>query len=539
MMRRAWVIAIGLLSLAGIVVGYWAILRNPSTLAYLPPSAEILILKGVTVISPERERPLNNGYVAIANGVIHDVGEWNDAMTVPQGTSRYSGDKPLVRIIDLTGKFIIPGLIDGHVHVAAIPGFNDALLAGLSADERITADAAIARYRQQLPRSYLYFGYTTLVDLNVVDRGALDAMRAAPVAPELYDCDAGLPVVDGYPMRFASSEQRWPLFPNFLIDAARAVPLPATIDPQQHTVAAAIARVKAHGGICVKSYYEDGFGAHNDWPTPSAALLHEIVTTAHDAQLVTLLHANSLTAQQRGVDARFDILAHGMWNWESSATALEQAPAVQGTLDRIIAQRIGYMPTFQVLGGIQALFDAAYWAQSPIAQVIPLQLQQWYDSPAGQRMANILRAEEGEGMSLEQAYLALNQPLERLRQVVHYLSDHNARLLFGTDTPSSPTYGNLPGLNGLLEMRRWYDAGVPLPKILRAATIDNAAAFHMAEALGTIEIGKRANLVVLTADPLLSVDAYDAIDAVIVHGQLFPRAELSALSPHGEFTHTR
>jgi hypothetical protein len=41
-----------------------------------------------------------------------------------------------------------------------------------------------------------------------------------------------------------------------------------------------------------------------------------------------------------------------------------------------------------------------------------------------------------------------------------YMDQHHARLLFGTDTRSSPTYANPPGLNGCLEMRHLVDAGV-------------------------------------------------------------------------------
>lgn len=42
----------------------------------------------------------------------------------------------------------------------------------------------IAKYFKQLPRSYLYFGYTTLVDLAVVDHQVLDDFRQAPIRPD-------------------------------------------------------------------------------------------------------------------------------------------------------------------------------------------------------------------------------------------------------------------------------------------------------------------------------------------------------------------
>ncbi len=79
-------------------------------------------------------------------------------------------------------------------------------------------------------------------------------------------------------------------------------------------------------------------------------------------------------------------------------------------------------------------------------------------------------------------------------------------------------WGILPGLNGYLEMRAWASAGIPLETIFRAETVDNAKAFGLAEQLGTIELGKRAGLLLLAENPLSDVSAYDTIEVVIVGG---------------------
>ena len=100
------------------------------------------------------------------------------------------------------------------------------------------------------------------------------------------------------------------------------------------------------------------------------------------------------------------------------------------------------------------------------------------------------------------------------------------KLLFGTDTPSNEGIGNPPGLNGRLEMARWFEAGVPLPRILRAATLDNAAAFGLSADLGTIEVGKRADLLLLRENPLQTITAYDAIETIFLNGERFTRASL-------------
>ncbi|MGH7576597.1 MAG: amidohydrolase family protein [Longimicrobiales bacterium] len=118
--------------------------------------------------------------------------------------------------------------------------------------------------------------------------------------------------------------------------------------------------------------------------------------------------------------------------------------------------------------------------------------------------------------------------------MIAHLSAADARLLFGSDTPSAPTYANPPGLNGRLEMEDWIAAGVTEAKLFRALTIDNARALGLEGEMGTVEVGKTANLLLLGADPLESVAAYDAIETVFLHGRPIPRDELSArraLSP--------
>ena len=119
-------------------------------------------------------------------------------------------------------------------------------------------------------------------------------------------------------------------------------------------------------------------------------------------------------------------------------------------------------------------------------------------------------------------------PIHRVRKVVAYLAANNANFLFGTDTPSGPTYGNLPGLNGYLEMQQLEKAGMSLRQIFLAATLSNAREFKLDSQLGTIEPGKLANLVLLRKSPLESVSAYDSISRVWIRGKSAAREELAA-----------
>jgi imidazolonepropionase-like amidohydrolase len=106
------------------------------------------------------------------------------------------------------------------------------------------------------------------------------------------------------------------------------------------------------------------------------------------------------------------------------------------------------------------------------------------------------------------------------------MSEAEVALIFGSDTPSGEGIGNPPGLNGRLELQHWAEAGIPLVRILRAATLDNAVTFGLARELGSIEIGKRADLLLLVANPLESVAAYDSLEIVFLNGEPIARQAL-------------
>ncbi len=72
------------------------------------------------------------------------------------------------------------------------------------------------------------------------------------------------------------------------------------------------------------------------------------------------------------------------------------------------------------------------------------------------------------------------------------------------------------------------NAGLTLEQIFKAATINNAREFKLDSQLGTIEPGKIANLLLLNKSPLESVDAYDSIVTVWIHGRPVSRESLAA-----------
>jgi imidazolonepropionase-like amidohydrolase len=475
-------------------------------------------ITNVYLISPENLDHIEKGSVLVEDGRIAKV-ERHSNPKAPAGST----------IVDGHGQYLIPGLIDSHVHLSSIPGMNpdQANLNQPLAKSFSKHEAMVESYLKQLPRSYLYFGYTTLVDLVAPFPQELDNFRHAPLHPDLYGCNPSMPLANGYPMVYAPPDVRFKLFPNFIYDPNQAATIPAEYKPEEHTPAADVARVKAAGGICVKTFFERGFDpAHHDLPVITPEMMVQTRQAATANGLVLMIHANSFEAQKFAVEGNADVIAHGLWNWGEFDRSQELPDEIKSLLDQIVEKRIGYQATIQVLYGLEAYFDPEYLKNPAVAKVIPKEMLDWFESPEGKWFGKELNDDNAPAAVVAQHFE--QGPLRRVREVVAYLASKNANFLFGTDTPSAPTYGNLPGLNGYLEMRQLQNAGLSLKQIFLAATISNAREFKLDSQIGSIEPGKVANLVLLKKSPLESVDAYDSISSVWIHGKEVPRESLAA-----------
>ena len=450
-------------------------------------AGEDLRIEHVTVVSPERTRALPDANVTVHEGRI--------AAIVPAGKDTGAGHAG-ARTIGGRGLYLVPGLIDSHVHLGAIPGMTDE-------QERAHPDIAQAA-REQIPRSYLYFGFTTLIDLISTPEEMARWKSHEPV-PDTYFC-GGAALIDGYPMNYVPKPQRYARMPYMIVEPDSG-PLPPGVDPSAHTPQAVIARMKSDGAICAKTFFERGFGGVHDLPVPKPETIRSLVAAAHAAGLAVLLHANSAEAQTFGLDTGVDILAHGLWNADETAAPGELTPAVQSILDRVVATRTGWQPTLQVLQGLGDLFNPAFLSDPRLARVLPRSLIDWYGTPEGQWFRDVIAADLPKADPGEALRRGLAVPIARVAAATGYLAKHNARLLFGTDTPSAPTYANPPGLNGWLEMHRLIDAGVTPAQIFEAATLSNARALKLDHEIGTVEVGKRANLLLVRANPRQTVEA--------------------------------
>jgi imidazolonepropionase-like amidohydrolase len=112
------------------------------------------------------------------------------------------------------------------------------------------------------------------------------------------------------------------------------------------------------------------------------------------------------------------------------------------------------------------------------------------------------------------------------KKLVGALHRAGVRLLAGTDTPNPYV---LPGFSLHDELELLVEAGLTPLVALQTATLNPALFLNRDKELGAVQVGKRADLVLLDADPLRRISNTRKIAAVIVGGKLLDRRALDAL----------
>jgi len=463
-----------------------------------------IVIEHVTLISPERGAPLLDAAVAIRDGRIVEIGR-----------NLVAG--PNARRIDGSGEFLIPGLIDSHVHVGHSAALDDDAI-------RAHPDLWTA-YRAQVPRAYLAFGFTTVVDLDTspADRAWFDA---TVLHPRFYSCGRGIKVAGGY-MAFELPPPSAPSFPNLVYEPQESRSWPASLKPDDYTPDRAVARAAAAGAICVKAFVESGFGTFH-WPYLHTATLERIAAAAKAHGLVLIVHANSVDSWQSALAAHADVIAHGLWVWPGDAGTAAPPPRARSVI--AAASRLGarVQPTMQTVAGERSIIDPALLDDPRLGMALPAAVIAYLRSPAGVQARHALANEYRKASPPPGFEPVLAATIRRTRTTFALMLHDHVRLIFGSDTPGVDGFGNPPGLNGRLELQNWADAGAPLASILRAATLDNATALGLSRELGSIEVGKKADLLLLTANPLTTIAAYDSIATIVLGGVPIARNTLRA-----------
>ncbi|HWN18992.1 MAG TPA: amidohydrolase family protein [Gemmatimonadales bacterium] len=444
----------------------------PADRADAPPS---LALTHVTLIDGRGGPPLSDATIIVRSGRISTVGA-SSRISVPSGA----------RVLDLRNHFVTPGFIDMHYHVTT----------GAMRYRRTPAGALDSTYdralAERLLRVALSRGITTTRDPGASPLSAAvalrgDVARGGVLGPRIFT--AG-PILSS--PRLTEPEIR-----SAIRDQAAAgvdfIKLYARITPSQLRIAVDEAHrhgLKVIGHLQRTSWTEaaqDGidFIAHaGNW--------HETyIPESHRADYAAL---------GRGMRARIAWL-----EWLQLG-----APAVDSMVSALAQRGVSVDPT------LVAYHTKFWWRDSiyqkdPDTALVPEVLANW----------RVLGMPTGDWTAQEFDRVQAVWPKQL--GLIRRLHQGGVLLTVGSDL-ASPWV--IPGVAFHQELELLESAGVSRGDVLRMATRNGAQALGIAGDVGTVEVGKRADLVVLEADPLAKLANTRRIRHVVLGGIAYTPADL-------------
>ncbi len=432
-----------------------------------------LLIRDVTLIDGTGAPPIEGAAIAVEGGRIVAAGP-GAQVTPPQGA----------RVIDGRGRWAVPGLIDTHMHL-----------------ELVSRDA--------LP-VFLALGVTTVRDLGGDLQFLLETRRLLGdglVGPRLLFTG---PMVDGVPPTWPALVRSTPdagaaaaAVREYLDAGADAIKLYTTLRPDalRRCIEQAGGRVPVTGHLGATRASEAMEAGIN-------GLEHALLTPYNDMAPEHLRTTPEETMSTPGFWAKMN------QGWLQADLSSAET---QRWIELLVERDVSFCPTLTVLPGAG-------------------------DEPDPDELRHVPRVEERwlEATRQREALRSTPEMQEWARKVRAILQDlvrrvHEAggRIVSGTDTGAVRSL--VPGFALHRELSFLSGAGLSNMDVLRAATARAAEALWRSgpstgpgQALGTIEPGKQADLLLLRRDPLTDLTALRDIDRVILAGRVFDPAALLA-----------
>jgi len=400
-------------------------------------------------------------------------------------------------ILDVSGKWITPGLVDSHVHFSQT-GWFDGRPDGIDATEIFPYVDVASKLREQperFYRSYLCSGVTAVYDVGGHDwtllLGALNENNAD--APHIRAAGslvtyAGLDILN--PEGFTTF-------------------LPMSSVAEGH---ASVELLSELGSTAIKVWY---IKAPEDQAEALDLVFRAVADEAHARNLDLIVHATTLREAKIAVDAGARLLVHGVLD----------EPVDEDFLRAVVENGVIYSPTLVVSANWMRAFASVALntpnvAEDPNSCIDPDTVQKIADTSS-------LMKYLPEWLSKEQAEKFIEQAStydEFLKSELLKVHTAGITIATGTDAGNPLT---LHGVSMMDEMLLMQDAGIPAAEILVMSTQNGARAMGRLQDFGTLASGKIADLLVLGADPTIDIANFKTLELVIRAGEVRSITDLS------------
>ncbi|HLB01161.1 MAG TPA: amidohydrolase family protein [Bacteroidota bacterium] len=407
------------------------------------------VLKGATLINGVFDRPLKDHLVVVDGSRIIGVGRAKKVIIPADAV-----------VIDLTGKFIIPGLIDAHVHEESMADWAAYLDWGITSVNCMyeNTDTALARERWSASDS--------LRSPRIYATAPIFTVRGGWWEGEGFPDD---PTVDRYPEKEADARE-------------------------------AVGKTYKKGIRRIKLMVDDMRWCRDPLPPLApmdSAIMNALLAEASRLGMTSEVHAPERSMAARAIAGGASALLHGVLDdWLAA-----------GDIEKLLSEDMFYVPTFCLyyfLADVDS-FTAHVMADPRFRRYLPPETVS--------RLTGKKYSERYRSRYPNTGFVASHLPA--LNGNTLAIASNYGQIAMGTDMWA------LPGIGAHLELEYMVRAGLTPMQALTAATFLGAKFLGVLDHTGTVEPGKDADLLVLDADPLADITNTRSIDMVIRQGKIY------------------
>jgi len=399
-------------------------------------SQALQVIKGVTLIDGAGKEPKQNVSLVIKDDIIHAVLSSN--ATIPKDAT----------VLDYTGKFVMPAMINGHCHLGLLKGDNSS--PGNYSYENILRQ--LEKYEQFGISRVLCLGTDQQIIFPMRDSSQKGLLPGATI----YTAGYGFTANNAPPTNLSHSI----IQPQTVEEAIKDVDQLAILKPD-----------------FVKIWVDD-FGGTVQKMKPE--IYEAVIKEAHRKGLHVAAHLYYLEDAKRLVNAGVDVIAH----------SIRDKDVDDELINAMKQKNVYYIPTLSLDDYNFVYADQPDWINDSLfkASLEPGVWERLTSDKFKQQLQN--------DTTLAKKKAAFETAMRNLKK----LSDAGIVIVLGTDSGAQPV--RTQGFSEHLELQLMVEAGLTPMQVIVAATNNGAKMLHINNKAGTLQKGMKADFIVLNGNPL-------------------------------------